>query len=103
MKNILSYQLFENEYLKGINPFKKDLKYPSGLKFVNKEEAQKSVSRLKEMLQNEDIELQDAIVASYIMAQRAEQYKFPKQSIKEATQVWKNFLSELKKKEGLGS
>lgn len=103
MKNILSFKLFENEYLKGINPFKKDIKYPSGLKFANKEEAKKSVSRLKGMLENEEIELKDAIIASYIMGQRAEQYKFPRPAIKEAMQVWKTFLWELKKKEDLGS
>jgi hypothetical protein len=94
VKNILSFKLFENEYLKGINPFKKDIKYPSGLKFANKEEAQKSVSRLKGMLENEEIELK---------GQRAEQYKFPRPAIKEAMQVWKTFLWELKKKEDLGS
>jgi hypothetical protein len=103
VKNILSYKLFESSYLNDLNPYEKKSKYPSGLRFVNKEEALKSVKRLQEMLDKNEIEVKDAIIASHIMSQRAEFHKFPKPGIKEGMQVWKNFLSELKKKEELSS
>lgn len=103
MKNILSYKLFEDVYLNDINPFDRKSKYPTGLRFVNKDEALKSVRRLQEMIDKNEIEVKDAIIASYIMSQRAEFHKFPKDGIKEGMQVWKNFLSELKKKETLSS
>jgi hypothetical protein len=55
------------------------------------------------MINKNEIEVKDAIIASYIMSQRAEFHKFPKPGIKEGMQVWKNFLSELKKKDSLSS
>jgi hypothetical protein len=103
VKNILTYKLFEQVYLNDLNPFDRVSKYPKGLRFVNKDEALKSVRRLQEMINKNEIEVKDAIIASYIMSQRAEFHKFPKPGIKEGMQVWKNFLSELKKKDSLSS
>ena len=99
MKNILSRKLFEQVYLNNIKPFSKDNKYPKGLRFVNKEEALKSIRRLQEMLDKKEIELKDAIIAAYIISQRAELYPLKKEGIKEGGLIWKNYLLELKKKE----
>jgi hypothetical protein len=103
VKNILPYELFESSYLDDINPYEKKSKHTSGLRFVNREEALKSVKKVQEMLDKNEIDVKDAIIASHIMSQRAEFHKFPKPGIKEGMQVWKNFLSELKKKESLSS
>lgn len=99
MKKILTFKLFEQVYLNDIKPFSNDSKYPRGLRFSNREEALKSVRRLQEMLDKKEIELKDAIIASYIMSHRAEFHKFPKAGIKEGLVVWKDFLSQLKKRE----
>lgn len=101
MKNLLPYKLFEQVYLNDLNPFSKESKYPKGLRFVNKQEALNSVRRLQNMLDKGEIETKDAIIASYIMSQRAEFHKFTNPGIKEGMGVWKNFLSELKKKENV--
>lgn len=103
MKNILPYKLFEQVYLNDINPFKKESKYPKGLRFLNKEEALRSVGGLQDMLNKKEIEVKDAIIAAYIMSQRAEFHKFQNPGIKEGMYVWKNFLAELKKKEEIKS
>lgn len=103
MKNLLPYKLFEQVYLNDLNPFSKESKYPKGLRFINKQEALTSVRRLQDMLDKGEIEAKDAIIASYIMSQRAEFHKFPKSGIKEGMAVWKNFLTELKKKENISS
>lgn len=99
MKNILPFKLFEQVYLNDINPFAKGNKHPKGLRFVNRDEALRSVRRLQDMIEKKEIEVKDAIIAAYIMSQRAEFHKFPKSGIKDGLQVWKNFLEELKKKE----
>ena len=99
MEKILSFKLFEQVYLNNIKPFDKENKYPKGLRFANKEEALKSIRRLQEMLDKKEIELKDAIIASYIISQRAESNPYKKDSIKEGGIVWKNYLAELKKKE----
>ena len=62
MKNILTYKLFEQVYLNDLNPFDRVSKYPKGLRFVNKDEALKSVRRLQEMLNKNEIEVKDAII-----------------------------------------
>ncbi len=103
MKNLLPYKLFEQVYLNDINPFSKDSKYPRGLRFVNKQEALNSIRRIQNMLDKKEIEIKDAIIASYIMSQRAEFHKFTSPGIKEGMSVWKNFLTELKKKENISS
>lgn len=99
MQRILSFQLFEQVYLNDVKPFAKDNKHPKGLRFVNKDEALKSVRRLQEMLDKKEIQLKDAIIASYIISQRAEFHPAKKSTIKEGGLIWKNYLEELKKKE----
>lgn len=99
MKKILTFKLFEDVYLNDINPFGKDKKYATGLRFSNREEALKSVRRVQEMLDKREIELKDAIIASYIMSKRAELHKSKKSSIKEGGLVWADYLNQLKKKE----
>jgi hypothetical protein len=100
MKNILTFKLFEAVYLSDINPFDRtDKKYPGGLRFVNREEALRSVRRIQEMLDKKELELKDAIIASFIMSERAKNHKFPKPGIKEGGDVWSSFLENLKKKE----
>ena len=69
MKNILTYKLFEQVYLNDLNPFDRASKYPKGLRFVNKDEALKSVRRLQEMLNKNEIEVKDAIIASLVVMQ----------------------------------
>jgi hypothetical protein len=103
VKNLLPYKLFEQIYLNDVNPFSKESKHPRGLRFVNKQEALNSIRRIQSMLDKKEIEIKDAIIASYIMSQRAEFHKFPSPGIKEGMSVWKNFLSELKKKENISS
>lgn len=99
MKNILSFKLFEQVYLNDIKPFSNNDKYPRGLRFVNREEALKSVRRLQEMLNKNEITLKDAIIAAYIISHRAEFHKYQKSGIKEGFLVWKGFLEELRKKD----
>lgn len=101
MKNILSFKLFEQVYLNDIKPFDGDNKHPKGLKFVNREEALRSVRRLQDMLGRNEISLKDAIIAAYIISHRAEFHKHQKPGIKEGFLVWKGFLDELRKKEKL--
>jgi len=99
VRNLITFDLFENVYLNDVNPFGKKNNHPKGLRFVNKEEALKSIRRLQEMVSKKEIELKDAIIASYIMSKRAESHKFQTKGIKEGGEVWENFLTELKKKE----
>lgn len=99
MKNILTFKLFEQVYLNNIKPFSKDNKHPKGLRFVNRDEALRSVKRLQEMLDKKEIELRDAIIAAYILSKRAESHPSKKPALREGYLVWKNFLDLLKKKE----
>lgn len=101
MKNLISFKLFEQVYLNDVNPFAKDNNHPKGLRFVNKEEALKSVRRVQEMVSKGQIKIKDAIIASYIMSTRAESHKFQNKGIKEGGEVWKSYLTELKKQEQL--
>lgn len=101
MKKILSFKLFEKVYLDEINPFSKEKKHVTGLRFSNKEEAIKSVKMVQEMLDQKKIELADAIIASYIMSKRAENHKYQKQGIREGGLIWKEYLLNLRKKESL--
>lgn len=99
MKNILSFQLFEQVYLNDVKPFDNNNKQPKGLRFVNRQEALKSVRRLQDMLTKKEIQLKDAIIAAYIISHRAEFHKYQNPGIKEGFIIWKEFLSELKKRE----
>jgi hypothetical protein len=99
VKNILSFKLFEQVYLNDIKPFDNNNSHPKGLKFVNREEALKSVRRLQDMLNRKELQLKDAIIAAYIISHRAEFHKYPSQGIKDGLVVWKNFLGELRKRE----
>lgn len=53
------------------------------------------------MLDKKEIELKDAIIASYIMSQRAKLHKSAKSGIKEGGLIWENYLAQLKQKEKL--
>jgi len=99
VKNILTFKLFEQVYLNDINPFSKDNKHPRGLRFINKEEALRSIRRIREMIDKKEIEIKDAIIASYILSQRAELHHSNNIGIKEGGLAWKDFLEELKGKE----
>jgi hypothetical protein len=67
VKKILTFKLFEQIYLNDIKPFDSGQSYPKGLRFANRDEALKSIRRLQEMLDKKEIELKDAIIASYII------------------------------------
>ncbi len=99
MKKILTFKLFEQVYLNDINPFSKEKKYARGLRFSNRDEALKSIRKIQEMLDKKEIELKDAIIASYIMSKRAELHKSKKSSIKEGGLVWGDYLNQLKRME----
>ena len=101
MKKILSFKLFEDVYLNDINPFDREKKYTPGLRFYNRDEAIKSVKKVQEMLERKEIQIKDAIIASYIMSKRAETHKYQKTGIKEGGLVWKDYLEQLKKKESI--
>ena len=101
MKKILTFKLFEQIYLNDIKPFDSGQSYPKGLRFANRDEALKSIRRLQEMLDKKEIELKDAIIASYIMSQRAKLHKSTKPGIKEGGSIWENYLAQLKQKEKL--
>lgn len=101
MKKILTFKLFEQVYLNDIKPFDATQRYPKGLRFANKEEALKSIKIIQEMLSNKEIELKDAIIASYIMSQRAKFHKSDKPEIKEGGLIWESYLAQLKQKEKL--
>ena len=99
MKYILSKELFEQVYLNDVKPFAKDNKHPKGLRFVNRDEALKSVKRLQEMLDKKEIEVKDAIIAAYIISKRAESHPSKKSALRDGYLVWQNYLAELKKKD----
>jgi hypothetical protein len=99
VKKILSFKLFEQVYLNDINPFKPEAKYPGGLRFVNRDEALRSVRRLQEMIDRKEIEIKDGIIAAFIMSQRAKFNKFQKPGIKDGFLVWDQFLTLLKTKD----
>ena len=101
MKKILTFKLFEQVYLNDIKPFDSDQSYPKGLRFANRDEALKSIRRLQEMLDKKEIELKDAIIASYIMSQRSKLHKSAKSGIKEGGLIWENYLAQLRQKEKL--
>lgn len=101
MKKILTFKLFEQIYLNDIKPFDSGQSYPKGLRFANRDEALKSIRRLQEMLDKKEIELKDAIIASYIMSQRAKLHKSTKPGIKEGGSIWENYLIQLRQKEKL--
>ena len=101
MKKILTFKLFEQVYLNDIKPFDSGQSYPKGLRFANRDEALKSIRRLQEMLDKKEIELKDAIIASYIMSQRAKLHKSTKPGIKEGGSIWENYLIQLRQKEKL--
>jgi hypothetical protein len=101
VKNILNFKLFEQVYLNDINPFSKEKKHVRGLRFVNKEEALRSVRRMQEMIDKKQIEIKDAIIASFIMSERSKNHKFINPGIKEGGIVWENFLNNLRKKQEL--
>ena len=101
MKKILSFKLFEQVYLNDVKPFDSLQSYPKGLRFSNREEALKSVRKLQEMLDKKEIELKDAIIAAYIMSQRAQLHRSAKSSIKDGGLVWKSYLDQLKQKESM--
>jgi hypothetical protein len=101
VKKILSFKLFEEVYLNDINPFDKEKRYTPGLRFSNRDEAIRSVKKVQEMLDKKQIELKDAIIASYIMSKRAELHKYNKSAIKEGGMVWKDYLDQLKKREAI--
>lgn len=101
MKKILTFKLFEQVYLNDIKPFDSGQSYPKGLRFANRDEALKSIRRLQEMLDKKEIELKDAIIASYIMSQRAKLHKSSKPGIKEGGSIWENYLIQLRQKEKL--
>jgi len=101
VKKILTFKLFEQVYLNDIKPFDSGQSYPKGLRFANRDEALKSIRRLQEMLDKKEIELKDAIIASYIMSQRAKLHKSTKPGIKEGGSIWENYLIQLRQKEKL--
>jgi hypothetical protein len=101
VKKILTFKLFEQVYLNDIKPFDSGQSYPKGLRFANRDEALKSIRRLQEMLDKKEIELKDAIIASYIMSQRAKLHKSSKPGIKEGGSIWENYLIQLRQKEKL--
>lgn len=98
MKKILTFKLFEEVYLNDINPFGKEKTYSKGLRFANRDEALRSIRRVQEMIDKNEIEIKDAIIAAYIMSKRAELHKSKKSAIKEGGLVWKEYLDQLKKK-----
>jgi hypothetical protein len=100
VKKILTFKLFEQVYLNDLNPFDKEKTYAKGLRFANRDEALKSVRRVQEMIDKKEIEIKDAIIASYIMSKRAELHQSKKSAIKEGGLVWKDYLEQLKKKSG---
>ena len=53
------------------------------------------------MLDKKEIELKDAIIAAYIMSQRAQLHRSAKSSIKDGGLVWKSYLDQLKQKESM--
>jgi hypothetical protein len=99
VKKILTFKLFEQVYLNDIKPFDSSKSYPRGLRFANRDEALKSIRRLQEMIDKKEIELKDAIIASYIMSQRAKLHQSAKPGIKEGGSIWENYLAQLKQKE----
>ena len=51
------------------------------------------------MIDRKEIEIKDAIIAAFIISQRAKYNKFQKPGIKDGFLVWDNFLTLLKTKD----
>jgi len=67
-----------------------------GLKFKDKEAAEASVKKLKQLLEDEKISRQHAMQAAVSMEQRAKHHANPTQDMHEASGVWRNYIEELK-------
>jgi hypothetical protein len=68
-----------------------------GLKFKDKEAAEASVNKLKNLLKKGETSRQHAMQAAVSMEQRAKHHAKPTKDMKEAAEVWRAYVEELKK------
>lgn len=68
-----------------------------GLRFINKEEAEKSVEKIKKLYRTGKVTFAHAKQAGMAMEQRSRFHAHPTPGIKQANKVWKKFLQTFKK------
>ena len=68
-----------------------------GLKFKNKDEAKRSVRRLKSLYRNKKITFAHMRQIGTTMEQRAKYHAHPNKNIKEGMKIWKSFNRSFKK------
>jgi hypothetical protein len=68
-----------------------------GLRFINEEEAKKSVEKIKKLYKAGKITFAHAKQAAMAMEQRSRFHAYPTVNIKKANKVWKKFLQTFKK------
>ncbi len=69
-----------------------------GLKFKNKEEAKRSIKRLKSLYRSKKITYAHMRQIGTTMEQRAKYHAHPNKNIKEGMKVWKSFNRSFKRK-----
>ena len=69
-----------------------------GLKFKNKEEAKKSIKRLRSLRRSNKISFAHMRQIGNTMEQRAKYHAHPNKNIKEGMKVWRSFNRSFKKK-----
>jgi hypothetical protein len=68
-----------------------------GLKFKNKDEAKRSIRRLKSLFRNKKITYAHMRQIGTTMEQRAKYHAHPNKNIKEGMKIWKSFNRSFKK------
>ena len=69
-----------------------------GLKFKNKQEAKKSIKRLRSLYKNKKITFAHLRQIGTTMEQRAKYHAHPNKNIKEGMKVWRSFNRSFKKR-----
>ena len=69
-----------------------------GLGFKDKETAEKSVKKLKGLLDEDEIDINHAKQICVTMEQRSKHHPHRNDAMKEAEQVWRDYLEELKER-----
>ena len=69
-----------------------------GLGFKDKETADKSVKKLKGLLDEDEIDINHAKQICVTMEQRSKHHPHRNDAMKEAEQVWRDYLEELKER-----
>ena len=69
-----------------------------GLGFKDQEKAEQSVAKVKELIEQDEIDLAHAKQICVTMEQRSKHHPHRNEDMKQAEKVWRSYLEELKEK-----